>query len=609
MAFIKKRSENSKEDMWDLTKIYPSLDEFYEEYNNTLKEAKEFIKYQSSMMDSANTLYQTIYNYHELVRKSHKLAVYASLKHDEDLNETIGVELTGKIQQLSYEISKNTYFIEPTLMKYSYDFIEKWMIENVKLKKYKRLFQEMFRIKPHYLDEKEEELLSKVSNAITDTEEISSVLTDSDITFPKIKNEDGKLVRLTDTNYRIFIRSNSRDVRKKAFKALYKTYGQFKNSLALTLKGLVKTEVTMSQIRKFPSAIEASLSEDEVNVSVYENLIKVVRENLDVLYKYYDMKKEILGYDEFHLYDTYVNLIKLEEKENYSFLEAKDLVMKATSVLGSDYSNNLKKAFDEKWIDVYPNQGKRSGAYSGGSYDTNPYVLLNFQHTLNDVSTLAHELGHSMHSYYTRTNNEFAYGHYSIFVAEVASTVNELLLAKYLLKTTKDKKQKLIILNNLLELFKGTIYRQTMFAEFEKIIYEKEEQNEVLTSELLSNIYYELNKDYFGKNVVVDKEIQYEWCRIPHFYYNFYVYKYATGLASACYIVQNILDGKENAKENYIEFLKQGDRMSPVDELKIAGVDINKEEVIESAISMFNDTIEEFKKIYEEYNKSGEVNE
>lgn len=604
MDKLKKRSEVTKEESWDLTPIFPNTTDFYQEYDEVMKLVKKFSTYQEHMMDSASTLYETLEKYYEILQRAYKLSAYASLTHDEDLNATLGTELVGHMEQLSYEISKVSYFIEPTLMKYSYDQIKEWMNQYKNLGKYHRFFDEIFRMQPHYLDEQEERLLSKVGNAIADVEEISSVLSDSDIRFPMIHDEDGNEVRLTDTNYRLFIRSSHREVRKQAFTALYQTYEQFKNTFALTLKSLVKKNVTMSQIRNFPSAIEASLNEDEVPLSVYDNLIQVVRNNLDALHDYYQMKKDILGYDAFHLYDTYANLIQQDSSKKYSYEEAKKLVLEATSVLGKEYTSILEKAFQQKWVDIYPNEGKRSGAYSGGSYDTYPYVLLNFQGDLDSVSTLAHELGHSVHSYYTRTNNEFVYGNYSIFVAEVASTVNELLLAKYLLKVTKNPKEKLNILNDLLELFKGTIFRQTMFAEFEKEIYACEERQEVLTAEKMSNIYYQLNKDYFGNQVIVDKEIQYEWCRVPHFYYNFYVYKYATGLSSACYIVQSILSGKKNAKENYIEFLKQGDRVSPIEELKIAGVDITKKEVIESAISMFRDIIEEFKTTYLEYTKA-----
>jgi len=351
-----------------------------------------------------------------------------------------------------------------------------------------------------------------------------------------------------------------------------------------------------AKILNFNSSLEASLYSDNVSTDVYNNLIDTVNNNLHILYKYYDLKKEVLELDELHLYDIYLELIKELDKE-YSYEEAKELVINALSVLGDDYINNLKKAFDEKWIDVYNNVGKRSGAYSSGFYDTNPFVLLNYESKLKDVSTLAHELGHSMHTYYSCKNNTYNNSSYKIFVAEVASTVNELLLNKYLLKHSTDDKEKLYILNSLLELFKGTIFRQVMFAEFERDMHKKHENGEILTHDLLSNEYYKLNQKYFGPNVVVDEQIKYEWERIPHFYYNFYVYKYAIGLSAACYIVDGILNNRENALENYLNFLKSGGSDYPVNELKIAGVDITSPEVIESAIKTFDNTINEMKKL------------
>ena len=417
------------------------------------------------------------------------------------------------------------------------------------------------------------------------------------MTYGNIIDENGESVELTDSNYNKYIKSNDRRVRKEAFDELYRVYSNFKNTICSTIKGNIEANTSIAKIRGYESAIEASLFSDNIDVSVYNNLIDTVSNNLSSLFKYYDLKKKILGLDEMHLYDTYVSIIN-EKPREYTFDEAKELVKKALSVLGDKYINDLNNAFTKKWIDIYNNKGKRGGAYSGGSYDTYPYVLLNFEGTLNDVSTLAHELGHSMHSYYSRLNNSYQDSNYKIFVAEVASTVNELLLSKYLLKNTSDKREKLIILNNLLDLFKATIFRQTMFAEFEKNIYEKHEKGEILTAELLCNDYYELNKKYFGNSVYVDDEIKYEWERIPHFYYYFYVYKYATGLSAACYIVNGILSGSKDALDNYLKFLTLGGSMDPLDELKVAGIDMTKPDSILSAIHMFDEILEEFEQLY-----------
>ena len=352
----------------------------------------------------------------------------------------------------------------------------------------------------------------------------------------------------------------------------------------------------MAKIKKYNSSIESSLYRDELDISIYNNLIDTVNSRIGVLHKYYDLKKRVLEVDELHLYDVYANLIK-KDNFKYVFDDACDIVSNALSILGEEYCAILNNGINDRWIDVYPNKGKRTGGYSSGCYDTNPYILLNYQDKYDDMSTLAHELGHSMHSYYTRNNNPYQYGHYSIFVAEVASTVNELLLAKYVIKNSNDKNEKLFILNKLMELFRATIYRQTMFAEFEKNIYQLIEDGKPVTADILSDEYYKLNKVYFGKNVCVDELIKYEWERIPHFYYNFYVYKYATGLSAACYIVTSLLDGKIKA-EDYIDFLKCGKSKNPMDSLKVAGVDLSDYSVISSAIDMFDEIIDEFSELY-----------
>ncbi|MEG0909188.1 MAG: oligoendopeptidase F, partial [Bacilli bacterium] len=468
---------------------------------------------------------------------------------------------------------------------------------NPLLKEYSIFFKESFRNKEHILSLKEEELLNKFSNVLGNSSEVYEKLTDTDMVLGTIFDENKEEVELTDSNYSLYLASKDKEVRKSAFYRMYTAYKGLINTFASTYKGNIEYSCVDAKIRGYNSSLESALFSDNIDVSVYNNLIDAVSNNLEPLYKYYDLKKEILKLDEFHLYDNYVDLIDLKET-NYTFLEAKDLVIKSLSVLGSDYISNLNKAFDEHWIDIYPNASKRSGAYSSGGYDTFPYVLLNFQGKLDDVSTLAHELGHSMHSYYSRHNNTYQQSDYTIFVAEVASTVNELLLCKYIIKNKENKEEKLNVINRMLDLFKGTIYRQTMFAEFEKITHEMVEKDEIINSENLSNIYYELNKKYFGNNVIVDEEIKYEWARIPHFYYNFYVYKYATGLSAACFIVNRILKNEENALEDYLKFLTLGGSMYPANELKVAGVDINDPKIVESAIEMFNETINDFKKNY-----------
>ena len=599
MTEIKDRSMIETKDKWDLSLIYKTQKDFENELEITKNLILEYRKkYENHTMDNANIFYNSIIDSLEISRKLDKLYVYASMKSDEDVSNNDNQELKNRVINLYDLATANMFFVDTELLKEDYAKIEKFYQDEPKLLEHEVNIKDTFRYKKHTLSDIEEKLLSNISKAFGNDEQTYGYLTDSDMTFGTIKNEDNKEVELTDTNYSIYIKSKDRRVRKEAFDALYNHYKQFKNTITSTFDGSIKQSVSIAKLRKYNSAFEASLFKDEISIDVYNTLVNTIHENLNIFHKYYDLKKKVLNLDEFHLYDVYVEMVKDYDKK-YSFDEAKQIVINALSVLGNDYIETFKKAFDEKWIDIYPNKNKRGGAYSGGSYDTKPYILLNYQGTLNDVSTLAHEGGHSMHSYYTRTNQPIQYGDYPIFVAEVASTVNEILLAKYMLKNSTSKEEKLVILNQLLELFKGTIYRQVMFSEFEKYAYDLVENDDVITSDKLCNKYYQLNKLYFGDNVVVDDLIRYEWEKVPHFYYNFYVYKYATGISAACKIVDGILNNEKDALDNYLNMLKSGSRQNPLDTLKIAGVDMTDKEVYESAIKMFDETIEEFKTLIE----------
>lgn len=599
MIEIKDRSMIETKDKWDLSLIYKTEKDFENELEITKNLILEYRKkYENHTMDNANIFYNSIIDSLEISRKLDKLYVYASMKSDEDVSNNDNQELKNKVINLYDLATANMFFVDTELLKEDYAKIEKFYQDEPKLLEHEVNIKDTFRYKKHTLSDIEEKLLSNISKAFGNDEQTYGYLTDSDMTFGTIKNEDNKEVELTDTNYSIYIKSKDRRVRKEAFDALYNHYKQFKNTITSTFDGSIKQSVSIAKLRKYNSAFEASLFKDEISIDVYNTLVNTIHENLNIFHKYYDLKKKVLNLDEFHLYDVYVEMVKDYDKK-YSFDEAKQIVINALSVLGNDYIETFKKAFDEKWIDIYPNKNKRGGAYSGGSYDTKPYILLNYQGTLNDVSTLAHEGGHSMHSYYTRTNQPIQYGDYPIFVAEVASTVNEILLAKYMLKNSTSKEEKLVILNQLLELFKGTIYRQVMFSEFEKYAYDLVENDDVITSDKLCDKYYQLNKLYFGDNVVVDDLIRYEWEKVPHFYYNFYVYKYATGISAACKIVDGILNNEKDALNNYLNMLKSGSRQNPLDTLKIAGVDMTDKEVYESAIKMFDETIEEFKTLIE----------
>ena len=593
------RSSIDENYKWDLTSIYENVEAWNKDYLKAKEEIKKVSDFKD-LLSSSKRLLEYIEYDEKIERLLYRLYYYAHLNFD---SETINPEyqkLQKQIDDLLQEYGELSSYIRPLFMASDYSLIEKYMDEEEKLKAYQFSFQNMYRYQKYTLSEDKEKMLSMLSNTLTNPSNTYEALTDSDMTYGEITLANGEKIELTDSNYSRLIESNDRNVRKQTFDLLYDTYASFKNTITSTYTGDMDANINIAKLRGFNSAREASLFGDNVNTSIYDNLIDTVNKNIDVIYKYYDLKKDVLKLDELHLYDIYAKLIDTKELDNYTFEDAKNLVIEALSVLGEDYITNLKKAFSEKWIDVYNNKGKRSGAYSSGFYDTKPYVLLNFEGNLNNVSTLAHELGHSMHTYYSCKNQPYQYSSYNIFVAEVASTVNELLLSKYLLNKFTDKDSKLYILNRLLELFKGTIFRQTMFAEFERDMYKLREDKNVLTYETLCNHYLELNKKYFGPNVVVDDKIKYEWMRIPHFYYNFYVYKYATGLASACYIVDGILNKKEGALEDYLKFLTTGGSMYPTDELKVAGVDINDPKVIESAIKMFEDTINEFRSLLEE---------
>ena len=594
----KLRSEIKEEDKWDLTGLYKTEDEWNKDYDELQGLISKFDDFKGKLNNSKDMLKYFEFN-NEVNLKLENVCVYTYLKFDEDTTNTHFQELKGRADNLLSEFSLVSSFVMPELCKLSKDDIEKFMAEEEGLRKYKYDFDCILRIKNHVLSDKEESLLSNLEKPMSVSEEVSSYLRDADMKFSPIKDEDGNEVELTNTNYERFITSKDRNVRKSAFLTLYKSYEELIHTFASAYQGKVSLANRMAKIRGYKGAREAALDSNFVDNKIYDNLVATVNKHLDIMDDYYAMKREVMGLPEIHIYDIYSRLVPSYDKK-YTFEEAKNIVLEALSVLGDDYVNNLKKAFDERWIDIYPNKGKTGGAYERGCYKTHPYVLLNFNGKFNDVSTIAHELGHAMHSYYSDKNNDYAHHQYEIFVAEVASQVNEILLAKYLLNKSTDRNEKLYILDNLMETFKGSIIRQTMFAEFEDLMHKEEAKGTVLTSDFLSDNYYKLYQKYSGKNMISDKEIRYEWARIPHFYYDFYVYQYSTGLASACFIANNILNKKEGFLEKYLKFLSLGGSMDPVDELREAGVDISKPEVIEEALNMFKETIEEFKNIYSE---------
>ena len=591
---MKERKDIDIKYTWDLEKIYSDLNEFNKDYDLVKNKIKDLFQYEKNMTDNSDNFYNTIKLSFEIERIIDKLSVYTSLSFDLDTSNNEMQELCEKVSNLRSEYSKNSYFIVPSILKLDRSVINKYMEEVPELKKYEVSINEIYRYKNHTLSDNEEKLLSSIGKIVGNSYDTYELFKDCDMSFDSIKDENGIEVELNNSTYSLYIESKDRKVRESAFKNLYKEYKKYANTFASLISTNMKELSTLAKIEKYNTAIEMSLFRDDVSVDVYNNLIDSVHSHIDYIYDYYKLKKDILKLDELHLYDIYVPIVE-DYDTKYSYEDGKKTILEVLKLFGEEYINKVKEALDSRWIDVYPTKSKRTGGYSGGSYDTYPYILLNYQDKYNDMSTLIHEIGHSMHSYYSRTYNDYQNSEYKIFVAEVASTVNELLLSHYMLEKSNSKDEKLFILNNLMELYRATIFRQTMFAEFEKAISNLIDNDEALTSDKLSSMYYDLNKFYFGSNVVVDDEIRYEWERIPHFYYDFYVYKYATGLSAATYIVKNILSGKENAVESYIEFLKCGGRLSPLESLKVAGVNLTDKEVIDSALEEFKSILEKYK--------------
>ena len=592
----KNRDEIDEKYKWDLSQIYKTEDDWLKDFEYVKKNGDKYLEFKGRL-NNADTIYEYLKFDEEFSKKADSVYMYAALKFDEDTSNFKYQELKGKIEKVLTEVSMKTAFALPELLKLSKEDFIRFMEEVFELKMYEYEFKNILRMKDHILSDKEEELLSSLGKSLNNPEDTASYLRNSDMKFGIIKDDDGNDVELSNINFAKYIMDNNREVRENAFYTLYKEYENLQNTFASSYSGKVLTDNVLALRRGFKDAREAALFDSNIDNKVYDNLIDVLHKNLYIMDDYYALKKEVMGLDEIHIYDIYSSLVP-ESNKNYTFEEAKNIVIRALSILGDSYITDLSKAFDEKWIDVMPSHGKKGGAYSWGSYATNPYLLLNFNGKFDDVSTLAHELGHSMHSYYSNKNNPYVYHGYKIFVAEVASQVNELILARYLINHTDDKNEKLSIIDSLMELFKGSIVRQTLFAEFEYLTHKKEQEGTVLTSEFLSNEYYKLYEKYSGHNMTSDKEIRYEWEKIPHFYYNFYVYQYATGLAAASYIAENIMNGDKEILNNYLKFLTLGGSMDPIDELKVAGVDMNNPKVIQSAMDTFKGLIEEFKNIY-----------
>lgn len=591
------RNEISPEDTWRLEDIFPSDDEWNKEYSEVQKLIPDAGKYQGRLGESAETLYAALQFQDHLLSRLGKLYTYAHMRYDQDTTNSFYQGMDDKIKNLYSEAASALAYIVPELLAEDEEKIAGYLKEKTELQLYKHSLEEINLQRPHVLSAEQESLLAQASEVLGASSNTFGMLNNADLEFPSIKDENGEEVEITHGRFIRFLESDEQRVRHDAFKAVYETYGKFRNTFASTLSGNVKKDNFNAKIRNYDSARHAALSADNIPESVYENLVNTINDNLHLLHRYVKLRKKVLGVKELHMYDLYTPLVK-EVKMEIPYNEAKELILKGLKPLGEDYLNILKEGFENRWVDVHENKGKRSGAYSSGTYGTNPYILMNWQDNVNNLFTLAHEFGHSVHSYYTRKYQPYPYGNYSIFVAEVASTCNEALLNDYLLKTIDDDKKRLYLLNHYLEGFRGTVFRQTMFAEFEHLIHQKAQNNEALTADSLTKEYYELNKKYFGdEDIVIDEEIGLEWSRIPHFYYNYYVYQYATGFSAATALSKQILQEGQPAVDRYIEFLKSGSSDYPIEVLKKAGVDMTSSKPIEDACKVFEEKLNEMENL------------
>ena len=574
--------------------MYPNEESIEKDIQKVKELIEEVKRYKGILADSEENIFKALNISEEASRILQNLYVYTHMKSHEDTRINKNQSNATKIDMLSTELSMATSYMVPEIIAMDNEKLENYL-KTERLSHYKKYVDDILRLKPHTLNEREEELLASVADLSGVPENVYDMLSFADLKFPEIEDENGEKVRVTHSNFSLFLKSKDARVRKDAFEAMYGIYGQYKNTFASTLYGGIKSEIFYAKTRKYESALQGSLFQDNVSVNVYNNLIDAVHENLDTLNDYIDLKKKFLGLDKINMYDLYVPLTENFDME-ISYEKAQEIILEALKPLGEEYLENVKKAFAEGWIDVYGNEGKQGGAYSWGSYDSKSYILMSYKDDLNSLFTLIHEMGHSMHSFYSKNNQPYLYSGYKIFVAEVASTLNELLLINYLLKNAESKEERVYLLNYYLEQFRTTVYRQTMFAEFEKICHGKVEEGEPLTAEDFNNIYYDLNKKYYGESCEVNEEIALEWARIPHFYSNFYVYKYATGFSAASALSKQILEEGESAVSRYKEFLKSGGSEFPLDQLRKAGVDMEKKESVDEALHVFKDLVKQLEK-------------
>ena len=599
MTEIKKvptRSEVPEELTWDLGRVYQSIEDWKKDQQKLEQKLAEFRKAKDQMKAGAEEFLTVIEHYLEIMRIYEKLAVFASMKNDQDTTNSKYQELQGMADNLGTQVSEAVAWFQPALVHLDDRVVQDYFEQNPNLEPYRHFITELRSQRDHLLSDAQEELLAAAGNIFGAPEKTFEMLSDADLKFPVVEGENGQKVELSEGTYSKLLESADQKVRRGAFKALYQTYGAFKNTFATTLTSQVQVQNYQAKVRHYASAKDAALSENHIPDKVYDVLIDEVHRNLPLLHRYVKLRGEVLNLDKVHMYDLYTPIVK-ESNLSFTYSEAQAKALEALQVYDDDYLQHVQEAFDNRWIDVVENKGKRTGAYSSGGYDTDPYILLNWQDGLEDLYTLVHEMGHSMHSYYTTHTQPYVYGDYPIFIAEIASTTNENLLTDYLLKTEKDPQVRAFVLNHYLDGFKGTIFRQTQFAEFEQWIHEQDASGKSLTADLISKFYGDLNKQYYGPAIYNDDEIAMEWMRIPHFYYDFYVYQYATGFAAATTLSQRIEDDDPAHTEAYLNFLKSGSSAYPIETMQKAGVDMTQREYLEKAFKVFEERLNELEKL------------
>ena len=582
---------------WDLTTMYKDDQAQEVAYEEVEKSFERLAAYQGSLADSADQLAKALDDLLEVERQLENVYVYAHLKHDQDSNVGRYQTMEAKAAQLYAQYSQVVSFFLPEVVAIPKEQLEEFIASNPRLKEYEHYLDDMTRGRDHVLSKDKELLLAQASEALDASSNTFSFLNNADFEFPEVKDQDGKSVQLTHGLYGKFLESSDRRLRQDTFEAFYSVYNQFKNTLASTLSGVVKKNNFLAKAHKFDSARQAALFRNAVPEAVYDTLLETVNGRLDLLHRYTALRKDVLNLDSLEVYDTYTPLSG-EPPLTFSYEEAQEIVLEALKPMGEDYLEIVHKAFDEGWIDVYENKGKRSGGYSSGTYDSNPYILLNWQDNISSMYTLIHEIGHSAHSYLTHNNQPYMYGGYPIFLAEIASTMNENLLTSYLLDKYADNRDvKLFVLNHFLDGVKGTVFRQTQFAEFEHFIYQADAQGQPLTADFLTDNYRELNKKYYGSALNSDSQVALEWSRIPHFYYNYYVFQYATGLSAATAFADKVVEGDQELLASYKGFLKSGDHKYPVETMKDAGLDMTQATFINDTLDLFERRLDEFESL------------